>query len=353
MQRRTFQIGLTAGLWDVAHARRRHPVPPAIDAVSAIKALRIQTGPLTGGYTVAHAGMLNWYFAHLGLLAVVPYLSSSELEFYIRPHLELHLARLEPNFTIQDVLFDDSTMQSITPVLSDSDNSYAATLLSLVARYLQASGNWAWWEAHRATLSSVAQANIVGLMKANGLCRVFQLLRISSVSEYGFTMNNAEDYRGLRDWASVLSLRGQTAEAEVFAQAAHRIGLAVDSVLWDADSGGYRVSDQDRRASPNSFYPGSCCQVFAQAFGIIESSSHHAAAYAWLNTHAPNWPAEVYDPFPWCILGYVAALRGDKVRAQTQLASTEALYQSRPERVTIHELGYYLRTRAVLQGQPA
>ena len=351
MKRRAFQIGLLGTFSGVAYARRRLPPAPLIDAVSAIKALQIQCGPMTAGYQIAPAGMLNWYFVNLGLVSLVPHLNAVDLDFYIRRYLDLYLSRLEANASIQDVVFNDSSMQSFTLLPSDSDNSYAATLITLAARYLQASSNWSWWDANQDKLKTMVRANIVSQIKVNGLCRVFQLPRTSSLSEYGFTMNNCEDYRGLRDLASLLSQRGQSSEAEYFLQQAHRIGQAIESVLWDASSRGYRVSDQDRLASPRSFYPGCCCQVFPQAFGVIETSSHDGAAYAYLNAHAPNWTSEVYDPFPWCILGYVAAKRGDAIRAQLQLAATQSLYLAHPERVTINELGFYWRTRGILQGQ--
>lgn len=348
MDRRSFQLGLLAGIAPVAHARRK--VAPSIDAIARIKALRITTGPLTNGYQVAPGGRLNWYFTNLGLIAIVQFLNADELDLFIRRYLDLYLSRLESNASIQDVDFTDASLQSITLVPTDSDNSYAATVLSLAARYLRASGNWGWWDTHQATLQTIAQANIVSLAKANGLCRVFQPPRTSGTADYGFTMNNCEDYRGLRDLSALLSLRGQTADAQIYLEQAHTLGTAIHNVLWDSTRSGYRVSDQDLQADTRSFYPGSCCQVFPQACGVVECSSHDSAAYRFLNTFSPRWPDEAYDPFPWCILGYVAAKRGDTNRAQTQMAATDARYQSDPGRVTINELGFYQRTRSLLQG---
>ena len=349
MNRRKFSLALLAATATGTHARRRSP--PAIDAVARIQALRIGTGPLTDGYRIAPDGRLNWYFTNLGLISIVQYLDAAGLDHYIRRYLDLYLSRLEPNASIQDVSFNDSSLESITLLPSDSDNSYAATLLSLAARYLRASGNWAWWDAHQATLKTLAQANITSQFKANGLSRVFQPPRSTSISEYGFTMNNCEDWRGLRDLAGLLNQRGQAAEASALLDQAHQLGQAIERVLWDGTRHGYRVSDQDLHADTRSFYPGSCCQVFPQAFGVIETSSHDDAAYRFLNTYSPRWPDEAYDPFPWCILGYVAAKRGDTSRAQTQLSATEALYQSHPERVTINELGFYQRIRSLMQGK--
>ena len=350
MDRRSFSIALLTTGASTVHARRK--IAPAIDAVSRIQALRITTGPLTDGYRIAPGGRLNWYFTHLGLIAIVQYLDASGLDLYVRRYLDLYLSRLETNGTIQDVTFNDSSLQSITLVPSDSDNSYAATFLTLAARYLKASGHWAWWDTNQAMLKSIAQANIISQIKPNGLCRVFQPPRTTGISEYGFTMNNCEDWRGLRDLASVLALRGQTSEANAMLEQAHQLGTAISTILWDSTRNGYRVSDQDLRADTRSFYPGTCCQVFPQAFGVIETSSHDDAAYRFLNTWSPRWPNEAYDPFPWCILGYVAAKRGDTSRAQSQLSATEALYQDHPERVTINELGFYQRTRSLLQGRP-
>lgn len=351
MDRRTFHLTLLAAASPIVHARRKPPAA-AIDAIARIKSLRITTGPLTDGYRIAPGGRLNWYFTNLGLIAIVQFLNADELDLYIRRYLDLYFHRLESNATIQDVLFNDASMQSITLAPSDSDNSYASTLISLAVRYLRASGNWVWWNSHQDTLRMIIQANVVTQIKSNGLCRVFQPPRTSAISEYGFTMNNCEDYRGLRDFSTLLNLRGQTAEAAVYLDIAHRLGQAINNLLWDSTDNGYRVSDQDLRADTRSFYPGSCCQIFAQAFGVVESSSHDNAAYRFLNTWSPRWPSEAYDPFPWCILGYVAAKRGDSGRAQTQLAATDARYQSDPGLVTINELGFYQRTRNLLQGLP-
>lgn len=351
MKRRQFTWGLLSCIAVTsAHARRRSP--PTIDAVARIKALRITAGPLSGGYLIAPAGRLNWYFSNLGLIAIVQYLSSAELDLYVRQYLDLYLSRLQANASIEDVTFNDASLQTFSLVPSDSDNSYAATVVSLAARYLRASGNWTWWDTNKATLQSLVQANITSQVKANGLCRVFQPPRTSSLSEFGFTMNNCEDWRALRDLAALLAQRGQTTEANALLDRAHLLGQAIHGVLWDSTRNGYRVSDQDLYADTRSFYPGSCCQVFPQAFGVIETSSHDDAAYRFLNTYAPRWPAEAYDPFPWCILGYVAAKRGDSSRALAQLAATDQKYQSDPGLVTINELGFYQRTRSLLQGRP-
>jgi len=350
MKRRHFQLlTLSAALPGLALARKP-ATAPAINAIAAIKALRITTGPLARGYLIAPDGRLNWYFTNLGLIPIVQYLNAADLDTFIRQYMDLYLSRLQSDSTIQDVNFNDASLQNITLVPSDSDNSYAATLVSLAARYLKASGNWSWWDANKTQLVAMVDANIAALQKTNGLCRVFQLSRVSPVADYGYMMNNAEDYRGLRDFAGILALRGQSTLANHYNNIASTIAQGMVISLWDSGRSGFKTSDQDAHADSTSFYPGTTCQVFPQAFGVSELSTYFTAAYQFLNRYSPRWPNEIYDPFPWAILGYVAAKRGDTSRARTQMAATEKKYASQPALVTINELGFYQRTQSILNG---
>lgn len=350
MQRRQFHLlTLSAALPGLTYARK--PVrTQAIDAIAKIKALRISTGPLARGYLIAPNGRLNWYFTNLGLIPIVQYLNAADLNTFIRQYMDLYLSRLQSDYTIQDVNFNDASLQNITLVPSDSDNSYAATLVSLAARYLKASGNWTWWDANKAQLKAMVDANIAGLQKANGLCRVFQPSRINPVADYGYMMNNAEDYRALRDFASTLTLRGESTLSNHYNNIASTIAQSMVIYLWDSGRSGFKVSDQDAHADSTTFYPGTTCQVFPQAFGVSELSTYFTAAYQFLNRYSPQWPSEIYDPFPWAILGYVAAKRGDTNRARTQMTATEKKYASHPALVTINELGFYQRTKSLLNG---
>lgn len=353
MKRRNFNATAVTTLFTPIVWARRPAPPPAsvpIDAIAKIKALRITSGPMTSGYRIAPGGILNWYFIQLGLLPMVQYLSAADLDTYIRQYMDLYLRRLESNNTIQDVHFNDASAQTFTVVPSDSDNSYAATLLSLAARYLKATNNWTWWDANKAKLKAIAYANIIMLIKPSGLARVFQYTRLSPVADFGYMMNNAEDYRGLKDFASVLRLRGESAEADYYSNFATTIGRSMGLYLWDSGRSAFKTSDQDSRADPSTFYPGTTCQVFPQAFDVAEMSPYFTSAYNFLNTYSPSWPNEVYDPFPWAILGYVAAKRGDLTRARTQMTATQKKYVADPGLVTINELGFYQRTQSLLNG---
>lgn len=320
-----------------------------MDPVTEIKKLRINAGRFTGGYLVAPLGALNWYFANLGLLPMVQHLNAAELEFFIRPYLDLYLQQLEPDYSIQDVNFDDGIPTAdFQLVLSDSDDSYAATFLSLAAGYVEASQNWTWWDTNKAALKNMAYQNLACAAKPGGLISVFQAPR-SAVNSLGYLMDNSEAYRGLRDYASVLLDRGETDDANYYDALASAIATALSTALFDTAAGGFRVSDGDAHAT-TLFYAGTTCQVFPEAFDVTELSSYFDKGWRYLNLHTPSWEDGRYDPYPWAVLGFVAAKRGQTAQAQAQLRMIATKFTTSRHLVTINELGFCLRISSALAG---
>lgn len=323
---------------------------PRIGVVAAIKALRIPSGPWAGGYEIAPAGRLNWYFTNLGLLPVVQLLGAADRDTYIRSYLDLYIRSLRSDATIEDVDFTSgsSTSGSYAMVPSDSDDSYAATLLSLAVRYLRASRNWTWWNANKATLLRMAERNLVAMIKPSGYTSVFQPPR-NQTNDIGYLMDNCEVYRGLRDFAGLLRERGDGVQADRLDGVATGIASSIQRQGFDANRGGFTVGDHARLAEVG-FYPGTTCQVFPQAFGLVELAPQFDRAYRYLQTYSPGWADGRYDVYPWAVLGYVAALRGQRAQARSQLDMIDQKFADNRGLVTINELGFYLRTRRVLAG---
>lgn len=338
-------IAIFAGVTAPAHAA----LPP-IDVVAAVKALRIPSGPWAGGYEIAPAGRLNWYFTNLGLLPIVQLLSAADRELCIRPYLDLYLRTLRDDGTIEDVNFisGQSTSGAYAMVPSDSDDSYAATLLSLAVKYLRASQNWAWWDANKAKLKFIAYRNLTVMVKPDGYTSVFQAPRNQSNS-IGYLMDNCEVYRGLRDFAALLRERGEPSEATYYDSFATGIAHGILRIGFDSVRGGFTVGDHTTLAE-TGFYPGTTCQVFPQAFGVTELAPYFDRGYQFLETYSPGWADGRYDPYPWAVLGFVAARRGLFAQARTQTALIEQKFVDSRALVTINELGFYQRTLRVLAG---
>jgi hypothetical protein len=319
------------------------------DAVAEIKKLRIASGTFAGGYLIAPVGRINWYFTNLGILPMIQYLNAADLDRYIRTYLDLYLRRLETNFSIQDINFTTTPTGKIQLVLADSDDSYAATTLSIVARYLKASQNWGWWDANKAKLKTMAYRNLAVAIKPNGLSSVFQAPRSQSNS-VGYLMDNCEVYRGLRDYAALLRARGETVDANYYDSFATGITSRISASLFDTARSGFMPSDADNIAG-TAFYADTTCQVFPQAFGLTELSSYFDKGWAYLNRVAPNWEDGRYDVYPWAVLGFVAAKRGQLIQAKQQMRLVENKFAGDRGLATINEIGFYLRSKSLLAGR--
>ncbi len=358
MQRRNFLVGSSAlslgSLYPLsARAQTSCVTPPAaagIDVVAEIKALRIPTGPYAGGYEIAPNGRLNWYFTQLGLLPIVQFLSPADLETYIRTYLDLYLRSLTSAYTIDDIdlPFGRANTAAFVKVPSDSDDSYAATFLSLAVRYVRASRNWTWWESNKARLKDIAYRNLALTAKTTGLTSVFQAPR-SQTNSIGYLMDNCEGYRGLRDFASLLRERGEVTDANYYDLLAANAAGGIVARLYSTVKAAFLPSDAATTPEA-SFYPGTTCQVFPQAFGVVELAPLFDAGWKHLNIHSPGWEDGRHNPFAWAVLGYVAARRGQHALARAQMASIEKAFVANRALVTINELGFYRRTQSVLAG---
>ena len=363
MQRRNFFLGTAAltttilGSMNNSFAQSAVScLPPiaqpvgGIDSVAEIKALRIPTGPYAGAFEIAPNGLSNWYFTNLGLIAIVQYLDGPDLDKYIRTYLDLYISKLEPDVSIKDVHFPfgRANTSSFKLVLADSDDSYAATTLTLAMRYLHASQNWAWWDRNKTRLKDMAYRNIAMAVKPNGLTSVFQSPR-NQTNNAGYLMDNSEVYRGLRDFAAVLRERGDAADAAYYDSFAKNIGTAMTS-LFSPATNGFRMADLSTQTE-TTFYPGTTCQVFPQVFGVTECAGFYDRAWNFLTVNSPAWEAGRLDPYPFAVLGLAAAKRGLGSVARVQLASIEKTFASNRPMITINELGFYQRTKSVLAGR--
>ena len=320
-----------------------------LNVVAEIKKLRVNSGIFTGAYLIAPAGRINWYFTNLGILPIVQYLNAADLDLYIRTYLDLYLRRVEANSSIQDINFSTTPDGAFQLVLADSDDSYAATTLSLVARYLHASKNWAWWDANKAKLKTMAYRNLAVAVKPNGLTSVFQSPR-SQTNSVGYLMDNCEVYRGLRDFAALLRERGETQDAAYYDSFATNITQRISNSLFDVARGGFMPSDADLFAT-EVFYAGTTCQAFPQAFGLTELAPYFDRGWAYLNRLSPNWQDGRYDAYPWAVLSFVAAKRGATSQAQTHMQMINTKFVTDRGLVTINELGFYQRASSLLAGR--
>lgn len=318
------------------------------DILANLDALKITTGPFAGAYQVGvGSNWLNWYFANIGLFAFV-----NDRPNEVRTYMDLYIRNVSPaNYTINDIKFGGD-LNSPIQCPADSNDSYASTFLSLASEYMRVTGDVEWFRRNLPTLKSIAYANLAVPQKPNGLISVFRkdytppthpaYCASFTPSSIAYTEDNTENYRGLVDFSNALKALGD-ADSSYYKQVAISVAVGIQG---RSDGAAFSVADSINTTDPD-FYPGTVTQVFPQLYEVPLSAdtattqSGYDNGYAYLNTHAPTWSTQI-DPgagYPWMLLGYVAAKRGDTARAQQQMA----LLRANSGKAIINEIGFYKR----------
>lgn len=318
------------------------------DILASLDALRITTGPFAGAYQVGvGSNWLNWYFANIGLFAFI-----KDRPNEVRTYMDLYIRNVNPaNHTINDIKFGGD-LNSPIQCPADSNDSYASTFLSLASEYMKVTGDVEWFRRNLPTLKSIAYANLAVPQKPNGLISVFRqdytppthptYCASFTPSSIAYTEDNTENYRGLVDFSNALKALGDT-DSGYYNQLASSVAAGIQG---RSNGSNLSVADADNTINPD-FYPGTVTQVFPQLYEVPLSAdtattqSGYDNGYAYLNAHAPTWSTQI-DPgagYPWMLLGYVAAKRGDTARAQQQMS----LLRANSGKAIINELGFYKR----------
>jgi hypothetical protein len=172
-------------------------------------------------------------------------------------------------------------------------------------------------------------------------------------------MDNCEAYRGLKDFASRLGMLGDPDSARYAAAAAEIASGIAD--LFDPVTKSFRVSTISARRVPGEkipFYPDRLVQVAPQVFGVdlgAQTESMYDDAWKYLNAGGDAWwTGQIADKStggaPFMIVGFAAALRGERTLAPQQLTFFEnALRDSKtpPEFGNIGEIAFALRIQQV------
>ncbi|MCL5677590.1 MAG: hypothetical protein M1602_07015 [Firmicutes bacterium] len=206
----------------------------------------------------------------------------------------------------------DGTRFSEVPLNSyDSADAYAATFLSLVRAYFEATGDWQLYWERVEQFDAVAEL-LLRLQDSDGL------FVVSPSSGGKYLMDNSVSYRGLVDWPAFQELAGRREKAARFRQAADALARGFRDwpreptcLAWAIHPGG-----KAKQSNPERWYPDGVAQLYPGLFGLRPPQSVEAQkAYEELNRSFPGWPdLDTPDTYPWTMVAYAAAGLGDRER---------------------------------------
>ncbi|MDN5345303.1 MAG: hypothetical protein PWQ18_1417 [Clostridia bacterium] len=268
------------------------------------------------------------YFAHLALYGLAAWGLNPQR---IRAYLDWYLGHLEKpdRYGITGTVYDyyleqrgdgegERTMlqsgAEIPAYTYDSSDSYAATFLTVVRRYYEASGDRGWLEHHLPELELVAGAMLATLQRDN-----LTLARPDWKVKY--LMDNCEVYRGLKDYAWLLAqAKGYTGEADRYDVLAGRVKSALEAKM--RVDGGYcpAIYRAGLRRRPNwkKWYPDALAQLFPLITGVLSPEEKTARRiYGNFLRNYPRWYEQTTPAnFLTTLVVYAATLMEDRWRVR-------------------------------------
>ncbi|MEA5050902.1 MAG: hypothetical protein VB021_05450 [Oscillospiraceae bacterium] len=282
------------------------------------------------------AAFINPYFADYTAMALLEAGYADAAARYIEWHFD-HLNRSPDRcgiaFTICDfdVAMEGGAAVRETPTGDyDSSDSYAATFLSLLARYYRATGDGALLAAHYddvcGILGALAATSDGGLTAAKADYPVYYL------------MDNCEVYAGLADartlfgevYADGAVYPGADAvRADIEARLA-ALGAAIEERLWNEAEQHYECAQEaDGSCSAfdwNELYMSACSQLFPILCGVLAPDSARARALYGTFCEKFDWTkidfgADADAAYCWGCIVCAAAMMGDGARVDAYLGT--------------------------------
>ncbi len=231
----------------------------------------------------------------------------------------------------------------------DSADSYAATFITLLRAYHEASGDTALLKAYKYQLDVIGGV-MVKLKDTDHLTVAKPNYRVK------YLMDNCEVQKGLSDLAFLMrNVLGDARAADWYQVHANQVKTAVLTELSNGTTFYVSKTDDGAKAPVNwsIWYPHSVAQMFPLVFGLLAPDSPRAKAlYAELNKpgHQGGWESQNKDAFPWTVMGYAAILLGDTARAETFYARMRSQYitatPQHPYPWHVGEVGWFLHMNA-------
>ncbi|MEX2104412.1 MAG: hypothetical protein WD907_03660, partial [Bacilli bacterium] len=284
---------------------------------------------MTRDHTYSYQGVESYkvepYFANLAVIGMLENASRENLRAakkWMKWYLD-HLNNPDYNTlsgTIYVYYLDVATKENYTSSdYYDSTDSYAATFLTLLEKYVLAGGDREFVADHKEKIKQITNV-MLATMQQDGLTIAKPDYAIK------YLMDNSEVYEGLRSAAWLAEHVWQDEALTEQYQALQALNSVGIETLWSNSTNNYKAYEGVGTTNWNIFYPDATAQVFPIWNGVIGVDGQRAAdLYASLNTYHPGWPyLSTADEFPWNILAYSAAVIGDKGSVDAFLNSVKS-----------------------------
>lgn len=298
----------------------------------------------TGSFLQVAGGGVQPYFTNLALTEALK--ADSSRAARVKQYLQWYLGKLNrpDHLGVSGTIYDYDIVagNEVSAGSYDSSDSYAATFLSLVRSYYEASSDLAFVTGNLADLKTVAGAMDATLQATN-----LTWGRLDWNIEY--LMDNVEVWKGYQDFAFLLTLAGDGAAAGCSAKAS-AVRASIESNLWSPANGHY-VPYRTGATNWSTFYSDSVANLWPVLFGLPEALPRRASLWQkFLAAHKASWTANQADPFPWVSVALAGLAAGDNATVESFDAATRARFlPGRTWTWHIGEAGFIIRMLSQLK----
>lgn len=290
-----------------------------------IKSCQLSSGAIVTPYP--RGKMIVPYYANLAAFGLA---RDSAYSGPILKYLSWYFAHLEKpdRWGVYGTVYDYSLGadgQEVSTLDYDSADSYGATLLTLARAYYEISKDRDFLFSCKENLENISEG-IMSLQDRDGLTWAKPGHKVK------YLMDNCEVFRGLSDLAFLAEkVYRDTDCAEMLQKKAGAVRKGIQDRLRRGELYLYAAGKRMlpfQKIKLRKWYPDAVAQLYPAWTGVIDPCSAWAIKiYEKFNKAQPGWPElEKADPFPWCVVAYVAALMGDKKRVLTYLEKITAKY---------------------------
>lgn len=312
-----------------------------------LASLQLENGALPMTYAPDGELRMNPYFADFAALALLD--NAEKYADNVVRYMDWHLGHLntaEEDFngldgTIYDYVITMKDGRIVSEDISEPDNadsydttdSYAATFLTVVYKYLCKTGDSEYLVSHAEDLERIVSVIFSNLQ--NGLTYAKPNHRVK------YLMDNCEVYEGAVAAAGIFEEIvncGKNEYASVRDDCRELISTVKESInskLWNYVGGYYRpgitayVSIPTKIFSWDLYYPQATSQLFPIICGVIEPETKRAQSLYSKFCDSFEWEHFDYpDDFYWGANVYAAAVMNDLDRVVTYMTEYSALMES-------------------------
>lgn len=309
-----------------------------------LASIQLENGAIPMNYADNGDISVNPYFADFAALAMLDDYEkySADIISYIEWHFS-HLNTKETDYNHTDGTIYDYTVtmkdgeiikEAITEkdgrLSYDSTDSYAATFLMVLDKYLEKSGDTEYILSRKNDIRRVSEALFTTMNHG--------LTYAKPDYEIKYLMDNCEVYKGLSSAVNLFEIISDVDISYKFIYfkckySVARLSSVIENKLWDKKEKHYytAVDKKNKEAIDFSwieFYPSATSQLFPIAFGLIPTNCERSEMLYDTFCGIYNWEEfDIPDSFCWGSNAYTAAVMNDVDRVITYLSHYKQLME--------------------------